>query len=476
MPTPQQHFGSTPEPVDMFDALPQQQQSAQVQPMQQPLAAQPAASPMPTISPEPLMNQGEMNIPTTPPRKKKKIILLCVLLVVCMLIGVGAYAGYSFYYSPQRVAKKTIENFLQIKTVAYAVDITPEFVADQPSFMPVLGHGLSGIRATIAGHSDMRDQDNPRGTADVSLYMSDSRGGEEIYSFETKSIDHSLYLNISRGPSFPSFPSDKVENQWIELNTQKLAETFPLPRNIKNKLENVKQSKLTNEQKQQLKNAFVQHPFISLGQRVGAEDIHGVKTNHYTTTVDKEVLKAFLQTVQSILNNGIVSSEKIDEFLQDFDHASAVQFDVWIGKKDYQLYQWKLVVPIDTQSFKSLSVTGQLWDHNVSVDIAAPEDAVPLDEFIQTAFGIDINALTKESTPTPEVENVNDDDVTVSEETTTTNGDRDSDADGLSDEDEQQYGTDPKNLDSDSDGYTDWEEVEYGYNPMGAGALPASDE
>lgn len=47
----------------------------------------------------------------------------------------------------------------------------------------------------------------------------------------------------------------------------------------------------------------------------------------------------------------------------------------------------------------------------------------------------------------------------------------DSDNDGLTDEEEEQYGTDPNNPDTDGDGFDDLTEIEGGYNPLGPGRL-----
>lgn len=53
----------------------------------------------------------------------------------------------------------------------------------------------------------------------------------------------------------------------------------------------------------------------------------------------------------------------------------------------------------------------------------------------------------------------------------------DSDKDGLTDANEKERGTDPRNFDTDNDGYSDGEEVASGYSPLkhasgeGAGAL-----
>ena len=47
----------------------------------------------------------------------------------------------------------------------------------------------------------------------------------------------------------------------------------------------------------------------------------------------------------------------------------------------------------------------------------------------------------------------------------------DSDNDGLSDKEEEFYGTDKNNSDTDGDGYKDGDEVKNGYNPLGAGKL-----
>jgi len=50
-------------------------------------------------------------------------------------------------------------------------------------------------------------------------------------------------------------------------------------------------------------------------------------------------------------------------------------------------------------------------------------------------------------------------------------GGTDSDNDGLSNSEEEKYGTDPKNPDTDGDSYLDGAEVEAGYNPKGEGKL-----
>jgi len=56
------------------------------------------------------------------------------------------------------------------------------------------------------------------------------------------------------------------------------------------------------------------------------------------------------------------------------------------------------------------------------------------------------------------------------------NSDIDSDNDGLSDADEEKYGTDLNNPDTDGDGYSDGDEVKNGFNPNGEGTLPEGDK
>lgn len=51
---------------------------------------------------------------------------------------------------------------------------------------------------------------------------------------------------------------------------------------------------------------------------------------------------------------------------------------------------------------------------------------------------------------------------------------KDTDQDGLTDIEEQTYGSDPQNPDSDGDGYLDAAEVSSGYDPTGPGLLPQS--
>lgn len=48
---------------------------------------------------------------------------------------------------------------------------------------------------------------------------------------------------------------------------------------------------------------------------------------------------------------------------------------------------------------------------------------------------------------------------------------KDADKDGLSDDQEDLYGTNKNKTDTDGDGYTDYEEIVNGYNPLGEGKL-----
>ena len=96
--------------------------------------------------------------------------------------------------------------------------------------------------------------------------------------------------------------------------------------------------------------------------------------------------------------------------------------------------------------------------------------------YILTATDIFNNQVTtiEQSFLTPDSQAINNDNVY-----NPTNPDQDFDHDGLTNAQEQLYGTDPQNPDSDNDGYLDGEEVANGYNPLGPGrmnqALPAGD-
>lgn len=68
--------------------------------------------------------------------------------------------------------------------------------------------------------------------------------------------------------------------------------------------------------------------------------------------------------------------------------------------------------------------------------------------FLVTVFGISASIFAEESS-------LNNDNIFL-----------DSDQDGLSDTEEETYGTDPKNQDSDGDGYSDGAEIKSGYNPL----------
>lgn len=399
---------------------------------------------------------------------KKLLAIGGSMFGIFLVFGGGAYAFYLMTQSPQRVAEKTLQNFTQLQSYAFAADIAVTPAESEAAETPMDLH--------MEGATDNSDKSNPKMKATLNAHISDNGKQEEI-GMEMRAVDTVLYMQLLSLPELPLFDSATLLNRWVKFDPKDL-QNSPLAIGSSEKVFQTLTSEreLTPEQKEQLKQAYLDHPFITLGGSVGTEEIRGVQTKQYPLIYDYTELNAFLQQTKDVWGDGNIFSElAVDEEQQE--NPPVVTGAVWIGKKDKQLYQLQLGVQSKDAQDPGVNMTMQFWDHNVPVTVSVPENVLSFTELL-TSFAGDQFTFPQEpveEVPQPQEEiqqpvseeELTPDDVITGDE----NASVDADGDGLSDEEERQYGTDPSDLDSDADGYTDGEEVQNGFNPIGEGSL-----
>ncbi|MCK5416422.1 hypothetical protein KAI92_03275 [Candidatus Parcubacteria bacterium] len=354
--------------------------------------------------------------------------------------------------------------------------------------MPMFSPGPMDIEYGISfsGYADQSDEINPKGETNFSLNF--DFGGMEIkMDGEVKVVDQKIYFKTGQLP-FP-FASmfGQFSDQWYELDIEKMQELqkeemkksgievdlddFDFTKN-KDKFE---------ELEKKINKLIKDYKLINFDKRLRDEEIDNNKCYYYQVSLNKNNLNKLIEEIVKILKKEFINVEDIKHkerimFDKIFDNPEFNSFlqklsniikkakgEIWIDKKDFYLRKATFDFmadfsdlesnkeKVETDAF-SINVSGNLQysDFNKPIKIEVPKNTKNL-----------IDEIEKMMPASP---------------TTTTNLPIDDsffdfDNDGLTDGEENIYGTDASNPDTDGDGYLDGDEIKKGYNPNGEGKL-----
>jgi len=131
------------------------------------------------------------------------------------------------------------------------------------------------------------------------------------------------------------------------------------------------------------------------------EQIHGINTYHYSVSVDRVVIKKFLNDISNIIFVNLSQDEKND-LEEIFGATSVSSFEVWIGKKDSTVYQYKFNLAIPLSKVIGLEDKGiannevifswqtTYYDLDVPNSATIPFETIPLEDFMKNVGDIKI--------------------------------------------------------------------------------------
>ena len=125
-----------------------------------------------------------------------------------------------------------------------------------------------------------------------------------------------------------------------------------------------------------------------------SEFIHGVDTYHYEMTASRPVTKKMLGDLAELLIAQLPPDQKsnMDEAIGASDINS---FEVWIGKNDQNLYQFKFILNVPLSKVLGLNDSGiagnevnlnwmtTFYDVGVENNIAMPTDSIKVEDFVK---------------------------------------------------------------------------------------------
>jgi hypothetical protein len=346
-------------------------------------------------------NEAKAQTPTTQnfveqgqvqPVKKSHLGLWLFIFIVLLLLGGAAFYVYTYgFYTPSQIWNK----FTQVKkpdimrtdfTFSYTDNTEPK-QQEKSSFQA----SLKNLKLEFNGnyYINSADPKSPESTADVN-YTFGSSGTSFSTGFKYKLKNQVLYLNVGSNPFLEMFSQGLMtqsgqtkKQEWLKLDLNEIKKLIAEDKTTA-EAENAAQLKaLTDpEFKSALENIWKEAKIVKMKKNLGNEKLGEVMTQHFEAQVDKSELKKVLTAYLNKFGNQFVSGEASVTASNDkenlelatyaisalIDKLEIKQFEVWIGKKDFELYQVKvwtnapsfisLLNAISSKSFSSANLSG----------------------------------------------------------------------------------------------------------------------
>jgi len=347
----------------------------------------------------------------------KKIVLGIVAVV---LIGVGGTVAALYtqtwnpMWNPFRPDPEVV-----IKEMAIKMNSLDAVHSDTRIDLGIQGEKSMNVLLNLSMDSDSTDESNPKSKGVFELDLS-SEGITVSGAGETISVGQTSYFKINEIPSLGESSQmmsgiiSSIKGKWIRVgqdDLEVLSEEFGQEYDA---LSEEEQEEILNK----VKNLLEERDLYYVEEELMDEEINGKMTYHYILALDQEAVKEFVPELIEVfaadyLGEGIKEVE-IDEMEEElstglddfFEKVGPLKAEVWVGQKDYYLYQVKVDKEVDlsrlSQSTEvSSPVEGNLLvllemnfsDFNKPISIEEPQDYQSITKLIQTLQELMIQSM-----------------------------------------------------------------------------------
>jgi hypothetical protein len=312
----------------------------------------------------------------------KKIALISIIVLIGIAgLGVLSYiqGWYPFAPSNQEILSRMFIKMGEVKTLHY--DLAAKM--EQVGYSSSNDLGLEGVSLRIIGDVDNSNAENPKSRADLEIGLS-LEGMNMSLKGELISSRQKAYYKIVTIPAPISaflgmFGLDvsKMENQWIEVDLGEISD--------------LSEEKIAENKKmlQEIVELFGEKEFLKIKEKFPDDKIGDKKVYHFLVSLNVEVIEDLLPDLFDILSkyneDETFSETDKEEFIKKFKESSEkigkMDFELWIGTKDYLLYRFKIEEEITTEGETAqITVNCDLSDFNQEVNIEIPENAKSIEE------------------------------------------------------------------------------------------------
>jgi hypothetical protein len=337
--------------------------------------------------------------------RKKRPILIIIGIIVVIFVGMTSVLAARiwdplwnpFRPSPEAVLAKSFKAHSDLKTIHQDLNFSIEFE----------NQGQPGsIAMVIKRDIDRNDINNPKSRTFFELSIS-SGMGKMFFDGETRSRGEDVYLKLTTIPlpfsmafAVYGFNLEELRDQWIRFSPKDFGMSFGWQTLSPEKREQIDK---------EIQNLIFKYPIVKVKEELPDEIIGDIKVYHYLLVLDKENIKVFLSELMKIVEEHKLLStspsqkglfgekekaeldQSIDEF---FDKTGEIATEIYIGKKDYLVYQIKgekLIEASETWPEETGTVKIN-WKisfskFNQPMNIVAPEESKSVMELFMSILG-----------------------------------------------------------------------------------------
>lgn len=299
-------------------------------------------------------------------------------------------------------------------------ELSPDVSFDAPGISTFgLGSGLNDINYKleydITGSYNHSVEENFKDDININLKITID-GTTLNLGLSIRTIAKNIYFKVNQLPYPLSFfvPSE-FQDSWWGLDVEKMEELAE--GEAPDVLKTIGVSDLTDsdKRKKEIENElaliFTKYELLSITERLADEEVNGVNCYHYAYEVNKENLKNVLKEIINLAENqtketgnspvGLLSeNEEYKEFIEQFEKIiTSFNGQIWIGKKDYYLYNFNFDLKIDLNGIEidgktipenviKFDLKGEIKysDFDQDTTIIAPEESKSLTEYFESSI------------------------------------------------------------------------------------------
>lgn len=392
--------------------------------------------------------------------------LLIGAISVLVLSGVAIAAKTFYFEAPNRVVAKSMKTLEQkVTSLEYDGEVSVTYsgfggiqqtAAENPRTPSPEGGSNGSATVKVTGRFNQQDPKDPLSAAlfDVSTSSSEEKLSVAV---DTRTTASTFYFKLLKLPDLKGlgFDFSPFENQWVKIEAEDVqtaeaerSKAAESPRNSRStrrptpRPTPTPETKSSEQKQKESSEAFQKHNPFSISKSLPGEKIDGQDTFHYAYTIDKEKIRALLPELYRINTDSELDKDDRKEFDESLNAVNFEGGQLWIWKHDYRLARVTTGVSMSDVDSKDADASVRsrvdFRNYNEKITVDIPAGAKTFEDIMT-----ELQAAAE----------------------------KDTDKDGLSDAEENLYGTNPKNPDSDKDGHRDGSETDRGFNPNGSGRL-----